>query len=128
MGMTLVEKLNKIFAKRTNFDISGMCDPELVTVELARELADAYTSPGGWHNLAKAGYDIHRFSGYKADSGIVGKWVEYGKSHEHLKLYYDQDFPAKIEREKEALRNGLLRPGNAESGKGAEPDPEADRG
>lgn len=98
MGMTLVEKLDRIFAKTINFDISGMYNPNFVTVELAKELADAYKEPGEWYKLAKAGYDIHSFG---RGSGMIGKWVKKADGRrtydEHLKLYFDQDFPARIE-------------------------------
>lgn len=96
MGMSLVERLDGIFKDPENFDISGMCKPELVTVELARELMEAYLVQGKWNKLYRAGYDPHYFS-QRGDSGIIGKWVSHGrKSKEYLKLYFDQVFPAEI--------------------------------
>lgn len=107
MGLTLVERLQKIFGKRSNFDISGICNPELVTVSLAKELAETISN-GSWKPLADAGFEIHQFGGAVGNSGIVGKWVQNGSSKEHLKLYYDQLFPREIEKMKkeEALING----------------------
>jgi len=104
MGLTLVEKLNRIFEKPTNFDISGMCKPELVTVELAKELMDAYRSPSGWMGLSRAGYDLTVFD-RNGSSGIVGMWTGRGKGKEHLKLYWDQYFPAEIEKMKRGEAN-----------------------
>jgi len=108
MGMTqkmsLIERLNRIFSQPGNFDISGMCNPELVTVELARDLWDSYAKPGEWCRLAKAGYDIHNLG---RGCGLIGKVVkktDRSKRYtEYLKLYYDQDFPAQIEAEKHKL-------------------------
>ena len=100
MGMTLVEKLDRIFKKPANFDISGMCHPDIVTVELAKELMKAYESPGGWMALTRAGYDVHVFDTI-GSSGIIGMWSGRGKAKEHYKLYWDQNFPAEIEKAKE---------------------------
>lgn len=104
MGLTLVEKLNRIFEKQANFDISGMCKPELVTVELAKELMDAYTGAGEWIRLYRAGYDTCVFD-RTGSSGIVGMWTGRGKGKEHLKLYWDQYFPAEIEKMKRGEAN-----------------------
>jgi hypothetical protein len=96
MGMTLVEKLDHIFDRPKNFDSSGMCDPELVTVELAHELELAYVTPGAWHPLYRAGYDMNNLGDLTGKHGIIGKWVKVGKCYDHLKMYYDQEGPARI--------------------------------
>lgn len=96
MGLTLVDKLNRIFNTTSNFDISGFCDPELVTEELAAELQKAYVHPSEWFGLARAGYDVMVFDA-AGSSGIIGLWKNRRRNNqEHLKLYWDQIFPAEI--------------------------------
>ena len=105
MELTLVDKLNRIFNTPSNFDISGFCDPELVTEELAEELQKAYIHPSRWFELAGAGYDVLVFD-RTGSSGIVGFWKNRRRNNqEHLKLYWDQSFPAEIAKEKRGENN-----------------------
>lgn len=101
MALTLVEKLDKIFYTKTHFDICGICLPELVSPDLARELTEVCRTEEGRKRLNRRGYLVHMF-GPECESGMIGKWIHLGKkSDQYLKLYWDQRFPKEIERMKQ---------------------------
>lgn len=102
MGMSLKERIDSIFSDVSNFENSGICDPELVTVDLARDLMKAYSAPGGLFRLIRAGYGVHVFGTGTGESGILDKWIGSGRKRRHLVLYWDQRFPAENEARRKA--------------------------
>ena len=93
MGLSLADRLDRIFTKETNFDISGFCRADLVTPELADALI--HMTSEDRKELLHRGYG---FSWFKPDAsdGIVYRGYKHGSIHGVLKLYYNPYFPNEI--------------------------------
>lgn len=95
MGVTpsLADRIDRIFARMTNFDISGFCNPDLVTPELADAIINMTSEDR--KELLHRGYG---FSWFKPDAsdGIVYKEYRLGSFSGVLKLYYNPYYPAEM--------------------------------
>lgn len=94
MGLSLIDKIERIFNRQTNFDIQGFCNPDLVTSDLVEEII---TMPKETRKeMLKLGYG---FSWFRADAsdGIIYKTIENGVIRYTLKLYYNRNYPKEIE-------------------------------
>ena len=100
MGLSLPGKIERIFAKEDNFDISGFCRTELLTADLVKELA--HMSRDERETLLEKGYG---FSWFKTDTsdGILWKRVSHGKLHYTLKIYFNSQYAKEIENMKTRL-------------------------
>jgi len=95
MVKDLVKTIDRIFADGNNFDGSGFARPELVTVELAKALGEM--TPEIRKKFLSRGYAFHWFNA-EATDGLISKEFQRGKLHYFLKLYYNQQYPAEIEK------------------------------
>lgn len=94
MGVSLPDRIDRIFARPANFDISGFCDADLVTPKLADDLI--HMSKEDRKELLHRGYG---FSWFRPDAsdGIVYKAYKQGSIHGTLKLYYNPYYPTEME-------------------------------
>ncbi len=92
--VSLADRIDRIFSRQANFDISGFCDADLVTPELADDLINM--SSDERKELLRRGYG---FSWFKADAsdGIIWKTYKQGAIHSTLKLYYNPYYPKELE-------------------------------
>ena len=89
----VIEAIEKIFSKQTNFDQSGFCKADLVTPELADALIHL-TSEQRKGLLAKD-FGFKWFNP-EASDGFVYKWYKNGSVKYCLKLYYNPYYPKEI--------------------------------
>ena len=69
---SILDRVETIFAKACNFDVSGFAKPEVVTPELAYDLA--HLSDTDRKNLKKLGYEFKWFNVEMTD-GLIFRWV-----------------------------------------------------
>ena len=84
MGVkSIVDRIEAIFAKACNFDVSGFAKAEIVTPELVHDLANL--SDEDRKNLKKLGYEFKWFSVNMTD-GLIFRWIIDKRNH----IFYTQ--------------------------------------
>ena len=114
MVSNLVKRIENIFSDMGNFDESGFVHPELVTPELAKDLWKM--SDKDREALIKRGYEFHWFKLDLSD-GMVTKWIKSPKKwvSYSLHLYYNQDYPIDIHKERGIVESDVARGGKGDS-------------
>lgn len=109
MGVNIVDQVDRIFARKTNFDESGFANADLVTVELANRLGNLSSEER--RELIRRGYELHWFGDGRSGDGMIAKEVrgDKDKTRFFLKLYYNQTFPRENaeQKAKESQKDGF---------------------
>ena len=94
----ICDRVEKIFAKKANFDESGFALPDLVTFDIAHDLG--HLSDADRQNLKKLGYEFKWFDREMTD-GIIFRWVfEDNRRLSYVqKLYFNQTHPKEVRSE-----------------------------
>ena len=100
MGLSLPGKIERIFAKQDNFDVSGFCRTEILTADFLKELSRM--SREDREELLRRGYGFSWFKTNTSD-GIIWKRVNHGKLHYTLKIYFNSQYAKEIENMKMIL-------------------------
>lgn len=95
MGVNLAERIDGIFRKPENFDISGFCHADLVTPALVDAIIAM--TPEERKELLRMGYGFSRFKPDASD-GIIFKMYRKGSACEIRKLYYNPYYPKEVAR------------------------------
>ena len=93
----IVDRIENLFAKKSNFDESGFVRSELVTPKLAYDLG--HLSDSDRKAMKKLGYEFKWFNADMTD-GIVFRWVTEGpkRSFYILKLYFNETYPKEVQK------------------------------
>lgn len=84
----IVDRVEKIFAKKANFDESGFALPDLVTADVAHDLG--HLSDADRKLLKKLGFEFKWFDREMTD-GIIFRWTfeDNRRKSYILKLYFN---------------------------------------
>lgn len=100
MGLNLPDRIDRIFAREGNFDISGFFNAELMTADFVKALSRM--SREDREELLRRGYGFSWFKTNTSD-GIIWKRVNHGKLHYTLKIYFNSQYAKEIENMKMIL-------------------------